>query len=176
MDVVVQPPQTAWAGHSLNGSIIVRLRTPYTNPDSATDDSNYNLAAVATLVPGSGSASTDLSALQQQLAGQRFSSLNSFADAAADGSIGSMEMEDPHGVGFYTFSELAIRQAGVYRIRITLMRIRNFSSDPPVASPAGGVVVQVVDSNPIVVHGGGHSTNMASNVAAYNGKYMVATY
>ena len=84
-----------------------------------------------------------------------------------------MDMDDPRGVGYMRFPELVIRQPGTYRIRITLIRIRNSSSDPPAASATGGVSVQAVDSNPIVVQAAGGSS---SNVAAYNGKYMVVTY
>lgn len=83
-----------------------------------------------------------------------------------------MEMDDPRGVGFMLFNELVIRQAGCFRIRITLIRIRNSSSDPPASSPAGGASVQIVDSNPILVQGG----SISSSMAAHNGKYMVATY
>lgn len=166
MDVVLQPPATARAGHPLPGSIIVRLRTTNTEPDDAIADSQ-NLVAVATLVPGPNSTgSTDPTVLNNLLAGRRFDSIHPFSDDVADGAIGSMEMDDPRGVGFMYFPDLIIRQTGVFRVRITLIRIRNSSSDPPVASASGGASVQIVDSNPIVVNGG---------LAAYNGKYMVAT-
>jgi hypothetical protein len=172
MDVVLQPPPTARAGYPLSGSIIVRLRTTNADPDDAITDS-ANLVAVATLVPGPNSTgSRDPAVLNSLLAGRRFDSIHPFSDDAADGSIASMEMDDPHGVGFMMFNELVIRQAGCYRIRITLIRFRNSSSDPPVPSAAGGASVQIVDSNPIVVHGGGSSTALAP----HNGKYMVATY
>ena len=39
MDMIVQPPQTARAGHPLGGSIIVRLRTSNSNADDAIADS-----------------------------------------------------------------------------------------------------------------------------------------
>jgi hypothetical protein len=171
MDVVLQPPATARAGQPLNGAIVVRLRTTNTDPDEAITDSP-NLVAVATLVPGPNSTgSTDPDVLNNLLAGRRFDSVHPFSDDAADGAIGSMEMDHPNGVGYMMFPELVIRQAGSYRIRITLIRIRNSTSDPPVASASGGASVQVVDSNPITVQGSGPST-----MAAYNGKYMVATY
>jgi hypothetical protein len=109
--------------------------------------------------------------LNTLLAGRRFDSIHSFSDDAADGSIASMEMDDPRGVGFMLFPDLVIRQAGCYRIRITLIRMRNSSSDPPVPSAAAGAAsVQIVDSNPIVVQGGGPYTALA----AHNGKYMAA--
>jgi hypothetical protein len=173
MDVVLQPPQTARAGYPLAGSIIVRLRTTNTDPDDAITDST-NLVAVATLVPGPNSTgSTDPGVLNTLLAGRRFDSIHPFSDDAADGSIASMEMDDGRGVGFMHFNELVIRQAGSYRIRITLVRIRNSPSEPPASSPAGGASVQIVDSNPILVQGGGQTMSMA---AGHNGKYMVATY
>lgn len=172
MDIVVQPPASARAGYSLNGTIIVRLRTTNANPDDVVADSS-NLVAVATLVPGpNSSVPSDPAVLNALLAGRRFDSIHPFSDDEADGSIASMELDDPRGVGYMRFSELVIRQAGTYRIRITLIRIRNSSSDPPVPSVAGGASVQIVDSNPIVVQGSGPT----SNLAAYNGKYMVATY
>lgn len=172
MDIVVQPPRTARVGQTMSGSIIVRLRTTNAEPDDAVADST-NLVAVATLVPGPNStASTDPSVLNALLVGRRFDSIHPFADDEADGSIASMDMADPYGVGYMRFPELIIRQAGTYRIRITLIRIRNSASDPPVASAGNGSAVHIVDSNPIVVYGSGPATNMA----AYNGKYMVATY
>lgn len=165
MDIVVQPPRTARVGQTMPGSIIVRLRTTNADPDDAVADST-NLVAVATLVPGPNStASTDPSVLNTLLLGRRFDSIHPFADDEADGSIASMDMADPHGVGYMRFPELIIRQAGTYRIRITLIRIRNSASDPPVSSAGNGSAVQVVESNPITVHG----TGPATNLAAYNG-------
>ena len=172
MDIVVQPPRTARAGQTISGSIIVRLRTANADPEEAIADST-NLVAVATLVPGPNStAPADPSVLNNLLVGKRFDSIHSFADDEADGSIASMDMADPYGVGYMRFPELVIRQAGTYRIRITLMRIRNSSSDPPASSVGHGSTVQVVDSNPIVVYPSGSVPHMG----AYNSKYMVATH
>jgi hypothetical protein len=171
MDIVVQPPRSARVGQTLPGSIVVRLRTTNTDPEDAVADSG-NLVAVATLVPGNSSMSADPSALRALLAGRIFDSIHPFADDEADGSIASMEMADPYGVGYMRFPDLSIRQPGTYRIRITLIRIRNSASDPPVSSVGNGASVQVVDSNTITVMGSGAATNLA----AYNGKYMVATY
>ena len=167
MDIVLQPPATARAGQALNGSIIVRLRTTNTNPDEAIMDSS-NLFAIASLVPGPGTTySADPAVLNTLLAGgRRFDSIRPFSDDAADGVIGSMELDDPQGVGYMMFPGLIIKQAGSYRIRIALVR-----SDPNYPSPSGGVTVQVVDSNPIMVQGSG-----ASSPTAYNGKYLVASY
>jgi hypothetical protein len=171
MDIVVQPPRSARVGQTLPGSMVVRLRTTNTDPEDAVADS-ANLVAVATLVPGNSTTPADPSVLRALLAGRIFDSIHPFADDEADGSIASMDMADPHGVGYMRFPDLCIRQAGTYRIRITLIRIRNSASDPPVSSVGNGAAVQVVDSNIIVVMGSGS----ASNLAAYNGKYMVATY
>ena len=172
MDIIVQPPRTARVGQTMSGSIVVRLRTTNADTNDAVADST-NLVAVAALVPGPNSAApTDPNALNALLAGRVFDSIHPFNDDEADGSIASMDMADPNGVGYMRFPELVIRQAGTYRIRITLIRIRNSASDPPVTSAGNGVAVHIVDSNPIVVHGGGSTSAMA----AYNGKYMVATY
>ncbi|KAF2134853.1 hypothetical protein P153DRAFT_427473 [Dothidotthia symphoricarpi CBS 119687] len=162
MDVVVQPPRTARVGQVIPGSLIVQLRTTNADPDDAVADSP-NFVAVATLIPGPNStASTDPSVLNQLLAGRRFDSIHPFADDEADGSITSMDMADPRGVGYMRFPDLVIRQAGTFRLRITLLRT---------GSAGSGSAVQIVDSNPIVVYGSGPS----SNLAACNGKYMVAT-
>ncbi|KAH9861443.1 hypothetical protein J1614_011189 [Plenodomus biglobosus] len=164
MDIVVQPPRTARVGQTIPGAIVVRLRTTNADPDDAVADST-NLVAVATLVPGPNSAvPTDPSVLNTILVGRRFDSIHPFADDEADGSIASMDMADPYGVGYMRFPELIIRQAGTYRIRITLIRIRNSASDPPVSSAGNGSAVHVIDSNPIVVNGG-----QSTNTAAYNG-------
>ncbi|KAF1941371.1 hypothetical protein EJ02DRAFT_204185 [Clathrospora elynae] len=164
MDIVVQPPRTARVGQTMPGSVVVRLRTTNADPDDAVSDST-NLVAVAALVPGPNSTtSTDPNVLNALLLGRRFDSIHPFADDEADGSIASMEMADPYGVGYMRFPELVIRQPGTYRIRITLLRIRNSASDPPVTSAGNGLAVHVVDSNPVVVNGGGPATNMA----AYN--------
>lgn len=150
---------------------MVRLRTTNADPDDVIADST-NLVAVATLVPGPNSAvSADPSTLNTILVGRRFDSIHPFADDEADGSIASMDMADPYGIGYMRFPELIIRQPGIYRIRITLIRIRNSASDPPVSSAGSGLAVQVIDSNPIAVMGG-----QATNLATYNGKCMVATH
>jgi hypothetical protein len=167
MDIVVQPPSSARAGYPINGTIIVRLRTTNTHPDDAIRDSG-NLVAIASLVPGpNSSVSSDPNVLSTLLAGRYYDTIHPFSDDEADGSITSMELDDPRGVGYMRFPDLVIRQAGIYRIRITLIRIRNSSSDPPVDSVGGASSVQIVDSNPIVVQGSG---------PVYNGKYLVATY
>jgi len=152
MDIVVQPPPTARAGYPLSGSVIVRLRT--TNADPHDTDSS-NLAGVATLVPEPNSTG---SRDPVQLAGRFFESIRGFSDDAADGSIASMEMDHPGGVGYMLFNQLVIRNPGCYRIKITLLRIQ--MSNPQ----AGGVSVHEVVSNPIVVQGG----------SRHNGKYRVA--
>lgn len=168
MDIVVQPPSNARAGYSINGTIIVRLRTTNPNPNAATEDA-LNLAAIASLVPGPGSTVTsDPAVLNTLLSGRRVDNIHTLADDEADGSIASMELSDSQAVGYMRFSGLTIRQAGTYRIRITLLRMRNSSSDPPVSSVTGAAAVQVVDSNPIIVQ--------ASGPTAYNGKYLVAKY
>ncbi|KAL1793914.1 hypothetical protein ACET3X_007335 [Alternaria dauci] len=165
MDIVVQPPRTARVGQIMPGSIVVRLRTTNADTDDAVADST-NLVAVAALVPDTNTpASVDPNALNAALTGRVFDSIHPFSDDEADGSIASMEMADPHGVGYMRFPELIIRQAGTYRIRITLIRIRNSAADPPVTSAGNGLAVHIVDSNPIIVNGGGSSSNMA----AYNG-------
>ncbi|KAF2030991.1 hypothetical protein EK21DRAFT_64316 [Setomelanomma holmii] len=163
MDIVVQPPRSARVGQALPGSIIVRLRTTNADPEDALADS-ANLVAVATLIPGNSTTPSDPSILNSLLVGRRFDSIHPFADDEADGSIASMELADPHGVGYMRFPDLVIRQAGTYRIRITLIRIRNSASEPPVSSAGNGASVQVVDSNLIVVNGAAP----ASNLAAYN--------
>ena len=169
MDIIVQPPASARAGSPINGTIIVRLRSTTQSQNEATEDAS-NLAAIASLVPGPNSTvSSDPAVLHTLLAGRRCENIHTFADDEADGSIASMELNnDARAVGYMRFSDLVIRQAGTYRIRITLIRIRNSSSDPPVASVTGGLSVHVVDSNPIVVH--------PSGPTAYNGKYLVAKY
>lgn len=165
MDILVQPPSTAYAGHNLGGNIIVRLRINDDHLNDAITDST-NLVAVATLVRDSNwPGSRDPTVLNTLLTGRRFDSIHPFSDDEADGSISSMEISHPRGVGYMRFPELIIRQAGTYRIRITLIRIRNSSSDPPVSSASGGASVHAVDSNPITVQGGGPS----SNLTAYNG-------
>jgi hypothetical protein len=151
MDIVVQPPRTARVGQTLPGSIVVRLRTTNADPDDAVVDST-NLVAVAALVPGPNStASTDPNALEALLVGPRLDTIHSFNDDEADGFIASMDMADPHGVGYMRFPELVIRQAGTYRIRITLLRYRTYGADPPTTSAGNGMAtVHIVDSNPIV--------------------------
>ncbi|KAL5115324.1 hypothetical protein ACEQ8H_006769 [Pleosporales sp. CAS-2024a] len=172
MDIVVQPPRSARAGHTLPGSMVVRLRTTNADPDDAVADS-ANLVAVATLIPANPTAPADPNLLNAILLGPRFDSIHSFADDEADGSIASMDMADPQGVGYMRFQDLIIRQAGAYRIRITLVRIPNSASDPPVSSSAAnGASMHMVDSNVITVTGAAPLTNMAP----YNGKYMVSTY
>ncbi|KAF1361600.1 hypothetical protein EJ07DRAFT_110730 [Lizonia empirigonia] len=158
MDFIVQPPRTARVGHTIPGTIIVRLRATNTYPDDAVADSP-NLMAVAALVPGPNSTvSSDPNVLNTLLAGQRIDSIHAFADDEADGSIASMDMAGPQGVGYMRFPDLAVRQAGTYRIRITLLRF--------------GAAVQIVDSSPIVIQNAGPATAYAS----HNGKYPATSY
>jgi len=171
MDIVVQPPRSAHAGQTLDGTIIVRLRTTNADPEDTAADF-ANLYAVATLIPGNSAAPADPSFLNTILAGRRFESIHSFADDEADGSIASMDMADPNGVGYFRFPDLIVRQPGTYRIRITLVRVPSSVSEAPVSPNSSGSFLHVVDSNPIMVVAGGSSTNMA----AYNGKYMLASY
>lgn len=160
MDFIVQPPRTARVGHTIPGTIIVRLRTTNTDPDYAVADSP-NLMAVAALIPGPNStASSDPHVLNTLLAGRRIDSIHPFADDEADGSIASMDMAGSQGVGYMSFPDLVVRQAGTYRIRITLLRT------------ADGAAVQIVDSNPIIVQNNGPTTGYAS----YNGKYALASH
>ncbi|KAF2114223.1 hypothetical protein BDV96DRAFT_647696 [Lophiotrema nucula] len=164
MDVILQPRPTAQAGETL-APIVVRLRTVNVPADDALADST-NLVAVATLLPGPNTTgSSDPNVLNQVLAGRRFDSIRPFSDDEADGQPFSIDMDDPNGVGYMYFDGLVIRHPGTYRIRITLIRIRSTSSEPPVSSASGGASVQVVDSTPIVVHGSGSS----GNGAYYNG-------
>lgn len=158
MDFIVQPPHTARVGHAIPGSIIVRLRTTNTDPDYAVAESS-SLMAVAALIPGNSNAPSDPRVLHTLLAGQRVDTIHPFADDEADGSIASMDMAGPQGVGYMRFPELVVHQAGTYRIRITLLRT------------ADGSAVQVVDSNPIVIQNGGHSASKS-----YNGRYAVASH
>lgn len=161
MDFIVQPPRTARVGNTIPGTIVVRLCTTNTDPDYAATDSP-NLMAVAALIPGPNStAPSDPHILNTLLAGQRIDSIHPFADDEADGSIASIDMAGSQGVGYMSFPNLIVHQAGTFRIRITLLRA------------ADGTAVHVVDSNPIVVgQNGGASTGFAS----CNGKYAVASY
>ncbi|KAH8719512.1 hypothetical protein GQ44DRAFT_623245 [Phaeosphaeriaceae sp. PMI808] len=170
MDIIVQPPRSARVGQALPGSIVVRLRTTNADPEDAVADSP-NLVAVATLLPGNPSAPADPSILNTLLAGRRFDSIHPFADDEADGSIASMDMADPLGVGYMRFPDLVIRQTGTFRIRITLVRIRNSASDPPVSSAGNGASVHAVDSNLVVVLGATQAAGHSSTTPAYNGNY-----
>lgn len=139
-----------------------------TNADPDDDPPNQYLFAVASLIPGPNSnAPTNPDMLTTLLGGRIFDSIQPFADDEADGSIASMDIADPHGVGYLRFPDLVIRQAGIYRIRITLMRVP-YTASTPAPSSEDNRPVFVVDSNPILVNGSGP--------AAYNGKYIVAYY
>ncbi|KAJ4383586.1 hypothetical protein N0V86_001640 [Didymella sp. IMI 355093] len=155
MDFIVQPPRTARAGYTISGTVIARLRTTNTDPDYAVADSP-NLMAVVTLIPGPQSTVTsDPNVLNSLLGGQRIATIHPFADDEADGSIASMDMAGPQGVGYMSFPGLAVHQAGTFRLRITLLRT------------VDGAAIQVVDSNPFVVQNHGSTSSRQS----HNGKY-----
>ncbi|KAF3031166.1 hypothetical protein E8E11_000455 [Didymella keratinophila] len=142
MDFIVQP-RTARASYTIPGTVIVRLRTTNTDPDYAVADSS-NLMAVAALVPGPDSTvSSDPNVLNQLLGGQRIASIHPFADDERDGSVAFKDMAGPQGVGYMSFPNLAVHQAGTFRLRVTLLRT------------ADGAAIQVVDSSPffVQVHG-----------------------
>ncbi|KAJ4329696.1 hypothetical protein N0V87_010647 [Didymella glomerata] len=139
MDFIVQPPRMADAGSTILRTVIVRLQMTDTNPDYAVADS-HNLMAAAALVPGPHSTgSPDPNVLNTLLGGHRIASIHPFADDEADGSIASMDMAGPQGVGYMSFPGLVVHQAGTFRLRITLLRT------------ADGAAIQLVDSNPFVV-------------------------
>ncbi|KAF3030371.1 hypothetical protein E8E12_000517 [Didymella heteroderae] len=139
MDFIVQPPRTADASSTIPKTVIVRLRTTNTNSDYAVADS-HNLIAVVALVPDPHSIdSSDPNSLNSLLDGQRIASIHPFADDETDGSIASTDMADPQGIGYMSFPGLAIRQAGTFQLRITLLRT------------ADGAAIQFVDSDPFVV-------------------------
>ncbi|KAF1958071.1 hypothetical protein CC80DRAFT_443275 [Byssothecium circinans] len=150
MDIVVQPPSSARAGYAINGTIVVRLRTTNMYADDAIEDSQ-NLIALASLVPVAGSSAPDPRTLDRSLGGRRYVSVHQFSDDEADGSIAAMELDDPQGVGYMNFPDLSIHQTGTFRIRITLIRVPS-SGNPSIA---GGVSIQAIDSNPIVVQSSG---------------------
>lgn len=155
MDCIVQPPRTARAGYIIPGTVIARLRTTNTDPDYAAADSP-NLMAVIALVPGPNStASSDPHVLNPLLTGPRIASIHPFADDEADGSIASMDMAGPQGVGYMSFANLAVHQAGTFRLRITLVRT------------ADGAAIQIVESNPFVVQSNGGHSSRASRSARY---------
>lgn len=139
MDFIVQPPRTADASSTIPKTVIVRLWTTNTNPDYAVADS-HNLMAVVTLVPGPHSIdSSDPNSLNSLLAGQRIASIHPFADDETDGLIASTDTADPQGIGYMSFPGLAVREAGTFLLRVTLLHI------------ADGAVIEVVDSDPFFV-------------------------
>ncbi len=153
MDFIVQPPGTARAGQIMAGSMVVRLCTTNADPSEAVASST-NLVGVATLIPDPIlSTSIDASLLNTALVGRRLDSIHPFADDEADGSIASMDMANPNGVGYMSFPELSIRRPGTYRIRITLIRIHPSSGEPRAESAGNGSSMHTAESTPIVVSG-----------------------
>lgn len=128
MEVVAQPPSNARLGHPLRATVTIRLRCSRAAPDSDLEDGR--LLAVATLV-ARGADGADVPAGPDALAGPRlFDSIH-----PADES----EAEDV--IGYASFPDLAIRQEGMYRIRIALIRVTG----------GHGETTQIVDTRSIIV-------------------------
>ncbi|KAF2197013.1 hypothetical protein GQ43DRAFT_444608, partial [Delitschia confertaspora ATCC 74209] len=164
MDILVQPPATAVSGYTLQPGLTVRLRSLSGDLNDAIYDSS-NLVAVATLTSShTPLADADLNTI---LAGRRYNSIHPF-DEDTEVSLGS---SDPRGVGYVSFPDLSIRREGTYRIRITLIRIRSSSGEPPMSPASGATTVQVIESNPITVRGNGSTS---ASAAMQQGKQMVA--
>jgi hypothetical protein len=142
MDILVQPPRSAIAGRSLTPAVTVRLRS--LREDLDRDDLDVaHLLAVASLTAES--EGTPDEQLQRALAGRRFDSVHPFTAEDANNY-------ESAGIGFMSFPDLVIREQGTYRIRITLIRVRNGAGDSsPV--PVGGSSVQVIDSDPVTIEG-----------------------
>jgi hypothetical protein len=138
MDVLVQPPPSVRAGRHLTPVLMVRLRSLQQGLDEDEDDAAH-LLAVATLVAEHADKTHE--ELQNALAGRRFDSIHPFTDET-----------ESRGVGYASFPDLVIRDEGVYRIRVTLIKVRNAEGGAsPI--PDGGSNVHAVETNPITVDG-----------------------
>ncbi|GME43324.1 hypothetical protein GTA08_BOTSDO12222 [Neofusicoccum parvum] len=127
MDVIAQPPGTARLGQPMRATVTVRLRRSRAAPDSDLEDGR--LLAVATLVTrGADGASVPVG--PDALTGPRlFDSIHPVEDEAED------------VVGYASFPDLAIRQEGMYMIRIALIRVTG----------GQGETTQIVDTGAIIV-------------------------
>lgn len=151
MDVMIQPPSSARPGRSLSPVVTVRLRRSTTSSSSSSggadeggDDAAAHLLAVATLVAENADRTPEQ--LQNALGGRRFDSVHSFTP----------ELPESRGFGYVSFPDLVIRDEGLYRIRITLIKVRNNAASSSTSSsssspPDGGSNVYAVETNPIAV-------------------------
>ena len=171
MDILIQPPATATLGDTLNPPLTVRLRSLNGDLNEAIAEST-SLVVVATLTSAHSPVGGDTTDLTGALGGRSFS-IHPFGDDDEPLPL-SVSAPDPRGLGYVSFTDLSIRRAGTYRIRVSLIRMpRRIPTDPPSSPLSAGLCIQVVESNPITVQGNGSN---AAPMALQQGKQMVAFY
>ena len=138
MNVLIEPPEQVRPGHILDPPIVVRLDQTIDQHLTGRPPEDYSLLwALLSVVTEDGSTMlapprTDL------LTGTRVDSVHALTPVQEDREI-----------GFMSFPDLAIREAGRYRIRISLVRMNPVGGANSNTNP-GGVNVQNTSSR--VIH------------------------
>ena len=147
MDVAAQPPKYTRPGVALPNTLVIWLRATMSH-GRATDMSEIGrLFAVATLTTcNSWSASSPISA--GVLTGQKL--VDSVHPVPRENTLRDIETNRGRAIGYFSFPSLAIRQEGMFRIRITLIRVGAMIGECG-DSLQGGLSIHAVDSSPIVV-------------------------
>ena len=147
MDVAAQPPKCVRPGVSLPNPLSIWLRATMSR-GRATDMSEVGrLFAVATLTTCNGwSANVPVSA--GVLTGQKL--VDSVHPVPRENTLRDIESNRGRAIGYFSFPNLAIRQEGVYRIRITLIRVSAMIGEGG-DSLQGGLSIHAVDSSPVIV-------------------------
>lgn len=131
MNVIVQPPREIRPGSLLNPPIVVRLDGHRAqNANDVVNVNDANIWALASVVSADGMVA--LAPPQTNL----------LSGTLVD-SVHTASMDDGRrGLGYMTFSNLAINQAGNYRIRVSLVRMPTI--EDPEAVNVHSIVTRVI--------------------------------
>ena len=147
MDVATQPPKHIRPGIALPDSLVVWLRS-ITSNGRVTDMSEVGrLFAVATLTSGN-NWSSGAPIGTGVLSGQKL--VDSVHPVPRESTIRDIDSSRGRAIGYFSFPNLIIRQKGVYRIRVTLIRVGAIVGDCG-APLQGGLNIQTADTSLILV-------------------------
>jgi len=140
LDFIVQPPSEVRAGLPMMPAVTLQVRTVRRGPSSANQDrSLHRYFAVVSLV-ASNNDGIAVAATPGTLIGSQL------ADSVHALDVATSAATIPGVLGYVSFPDLVIRTAGIYQIRVGLMRIGSSGE-----SNQGASSLHIADSGPIVV-------------------------
>ena len=152
LDMIGQPAQCIQLGMPVETSVMINLRVPSSDRqiDASSIDTSH-LFAISSLVAVTPTGEK-VPAEAGCLTGQKmYDSVNPIPEEHAATLGRTQSFQTP--LGYFSFPGLLIRQAGIYRIRTTLIKMGRSAEE-------GGTSVQAVDSDPIKVERRGDGSQL----------------